>query len=438
MSARGFWSSAIVKFMKEDKLKIYYWRVTSPTCNFTELKERDKYTQEEKDQVINFEWIAGEYRVKIVDTVSKMSRDFEKYRQLYKRQRPQLYKSPMEGINMGTSYSDAELVETHCTYEILNDEEAGEIKISDNENEEMNEKKKSKAQTTNNKKEEKEMEKTINYIYEIVKTLKNYVLNIDQNNNSVIIDKNINQNDLKTLNIRGITNITKQIVWLKFCKDKDLDIIGLTETWAIDENCKYIFKNDTIKEIQKKDKNANEYKYFWANGQQTNSGCKPKEAKTHVTKWIIQDLNNYIVKDRHYAIVMGDFNATFNPKIYRFKININARNRSDKPESQILRFLNNNRFKDTFKTYKDITENEIMQNKTTLNFSWRNYIQEVKSRIDQIWVSDNLADQLFCADIIPSDLEGHSDHACSIAEMEDNILKYTKSITNLDKILNKM
>ncbi|CAG8653545.1 4337_t:CDS:2, partial [Diversispora eburnea] len=71
-------------------------------------------------------------------------------------------------------------------------------------------------------------------------------------------------------------------------------------------------------------------------------------------------------------------------------------NRSDKPESQILRFSDNNTFKDTFRTYKDITENENMQNKTTLNFFWRN------------------------------------------TEIDDNILKYTKSITDSDKILNKI
>ncbi|CAG8634302.1 7721_t:CDS:1, partial [Diversispora eburnea] len=67
-----------------------------------------------------------------------------------------------------------------------------------------------------------------------------------------------------------------------------------------------------------------------------------------------------------------------------------------------------------------------------------NSTQEVKSRIDQIWVSDNLTDQLFCTDIIPSDLESQSNHACAIAEIEDNFLKYTKSITDSDKILNKI
>ncbi|CAG8568524.1 11663_t:CDS:2 [Diversispora eburnea] len=106
--------------------------------------------------------------------------------------------------------------------------------------------------------------------------------------------------------------------------------------------------------------------------------------RTHVTKWIIQELNNYIVKERYYAIVMGDFNAIFNPKIDR------------------------------------------------------NSTQEVESRIDQIWVSDNLADLIFCVDIIPSDLESHSDYAYAIAEIEDIILKYTKSIIYSDKILNKI
>ncbi|CAG8454917.1 11327_t:CDS:2 [Diversispora eburnea] len=157
--------------------------------------------------------IAGEYGVKIVNTVLKIChrcyvedypvincpvakkqreiserkvRDFENHGQLYKRQRPQLYKSIMGVINMVTSYSDAfknninrkvknniikkndttnenimnmlleiwqdikeikkqvkdiderlELVETYCAYEILNNEE---VEISDDENEEMNEK----------------------------------------------------------------------------------------------------------------------------------------------------------------------------------------------------------------------------------------------------------------------------------------------------------
>ncbi|CAG8662451.1 3914_t:CDS:1, partial [Diversispora eburnea] len=85
-----------------------------------------------------------------------------------------------------------------------------------------------------------------------------------------------------------------------------------------------------------------------------------------------------------------------------------------------------------------ITENENIQNKTTLNLSWKNSTQEVKSRIDQIWVSDNLAEQLFCADSIPSDLESHRDHACAIVEIEDNILKYTKFIADSDNILNKI
>ncbi|CAG8632862.1 2039_t:CDS:2, partial [Diversispora eburnea] len=67
--------------------------------------------------------ITGECRAKIVNTVLKtchrchaedhlviiclVAKDFEKYGQLYKRQRPQLYKSLMGRINMGTSYSDA-------------------------------------------------------------------------------------------------------------------------------------------------------------------------------------------------------------------------------------------------------------------------------------------------------------------------------------------
>ncbi|CAG8579693.1 2179_t:CDS:2 [Diversispora eburnea] len=92
---------------------------------------------------------------------------------------------------------------------------------------------------------EKEQVKDIDERLELVKTHCAYEI------------LNDGENDLKTLkivtqNIRGMTNITKQIDWLKFCEDKDLDIIGIMETWAKDENCKYIFKNDTIKEIQRK------------------------------------------------------------------------------------------------------------------------------------------------------------------------------------------
>ncbi|CAG8617101.1 3790_t:CDS:2, partial [Diversispora eburnea] len=171
MSTRGLWLSAIVQFKKEDIAEnlLMEWfqiiekklcRVTSPTsqelyniislfstktCYFSRnLYGKKKRmiivsfkSQEGKDQVINFEWIAGEYRIKIVDTILKTchrchvkdhfvnscpvakkqreiserkARNFEKYRQLYKRQRSQLYKSLMGGINMGTSYLDAEQV----------------------------------------------------------------------------------------------------------------------------------------------------------------------------------------------------------------------------------------------------------------------------------------------------------------------------------------
>ncbi|CAG8568543.1 11664_t:CDS:2 [Diversispora eburnea] len=211
----------------------------------TQLNDRSTLTRTAINQNIKTNNEKG-IKVKIVDTVLKKchrchaedlvisfpvakkqreiskrkARDFEKYWQLYKRQRSQLYKSLMGGINMRTSYSDAVknniyrkaknnimkknditnenimnklleiqqyikeikdqvkdidenmgLVKTYCAYEILNDEEAGEMEICDDENEEINEKEKSKTQITNNKKEGKEMEKTINYIYETVKTL---------------------------------------------------------------------------------------------------------------------------------------------------------------------------------------------------------------------------------------------------------------------------
>ncbi|RHZ75156.1 hypothetical protein Glove_217g231 [Diversispora epigaea] len=266
ISTRGVWSFAVAHFEKletADNLLLEWsqivgeesCRVTTPTCNFTELKERGKYAVKiinlppditacelyniisplgaktcyfprnlygkkkrmalpPLEQVIGFEWIAGEFKVKIVDTTTKTchichtedhlvidcpvaqkqkeiserkARDFERYGHLYKRQRSQLYRSLAEGFNMGTEYADAvkrntnrrakntaienndptnknmmnilleirqdiqdlkeqmkdiderlELVEGHCAYELLNEEEVEEMETSDTENEEEN------------------------------------------------------------------------------------------------------------------------------------------------------------------------------------------------------------------------------------------------------------------------------------------------------------
>ncbi|CAG8668278.1 7388_t:CDS:2, partial [Diversispora eburnea] len=57
-----------------------------------------------------------------------------------------------------------------------------------------------------------------------------------------------------------------------------------------------------------------------------------------------------------------------------------------------------------------------------------NSTKEIKSRIDQIWVSDNLVDQLFCADIIPSDLESHTEN---ITFGNDNIEEKSNFFRNV-------
>ncbi|CAG8466305.1 4543_t:CDS:2 [Diversispora eburnea] len=80
--------------------------------------------------------------------------------------------------------------------------------------------------------------------------------------------------------------------------------------------------------------------------------------------------------DKHYTILMGDFNATVNPKIDRYNTNISKNNRSTKPESSISRYLNNN--------------------------------------------------QLFYADIILAHLTSQSDRACAIIERETNIFEKQK------------
>ncbi|CAG8593436.1 7877_t:CDS:2, partial [Diversispora eburnea] len=102
-----------------------------------------------------------------------------------------------------------------------------------------------------------------------------------------------------------------------------------------------------------------------------------------------------------------DFNATVNPKINRYNTNISKNNRSNKPESSILRFLNRG---------------------------------EIKSRIDYIWISDNLTDQLFYADIISAHLTSQSDHTHAIIEIETNIFEKQKPMlktTESNEIISK-
>ncbi|CAG8629629.1 8763_t:CDS:1, partial [Diversispora eburnea] len=61
-----------------------------------------------------------------------------------------------------------------------------------------------------------------------------------------------------------------------------------------------------------------------------------------------------------------------------------------------------------------------------LNFISENGNGEIKSRIDYIWILDNLADQLFYGDIISAHLTSQSDHACAIIEIETNIFEKQK------------
>lgn len=328
------------------------------------------------------------------------------------------------------------------------------------------------------KKNSKTNEKTKNnndIISGIINNNNNQISDLNININNNIIDVEGENNNHKfmrivTQNIRGITSIAKQMNWLNYCIEKDFDIIGLTETWAKEENCKYIFKNDLINET----KNVqNEYTYIWANGKQTNgsgvgiiiknkwakhiyrtkkyegnvlsislafkkkikvkiiavyypSNPEQRKERAHVTKWMINEIGQFNNNDKHYTIIMGDFNATVNPKIDRYNKNISSNNRSNKPESSILRFLDNNKFIDTFRIYKEAIKNTELQNNTELNFTWENGSGEIKSRIDYIWISDNLADQLFYADIISAHLTSQSDHACVIIEIETNIFEKLK------------
>ncbi|CAG8460162.1 9521_t:CDS:2 [Diversispora eburnea] len=85
-----------------------------------------------------------------------------------------------------------------------------------------------------------------------------------------------------------------------------------------------------------------------------------------------------------------------------------------------------------------ISELKKSNDETQKRLSRMEHTQDIKSRIDQIWVSDNLADQLFCADIISKDLKSYSDHVYAMMKIEDNIFKHARSITNPIEIMNRI
>lgn len=166
-------------------------------------------SEEGKNQLVGQAWQAGQFLAKIVDTTTKTchrchaddhlvsdcpiaqkqkeiserkARDFERFGHLYKKQRPQLYRSLAPKVDLGTKYADAvkrkgntkqiqpiedeasinimqilkemqqdmqylknqvieinerlDLLETHVIHQVLNDEEVEEMETSDEENEE--------------------------------------------------------------------------------------------------------------------------------------------------------------------------------------------------------------------------------------------------------------------------------------------------------------
>jgi hypothetical protein len=97
---------------------------------------------------------------------------------------------------------------------------------------------------------------------------------------------------------------------------------------------------------------------------------------------------------------MGDFNATPKPTLDR------EHTSNTKPESQIYHTLKNN-FYDSFRTFHPTTKKFTC---TTTNN---------KSRIDQIWIQDNIMPYLLSADITPTNNTFYSDHKITSITLEN-------------------
>ena len=220
------------------------------------------------------------------------------------------------------------------------------------------------------KMQEKSLNK--NHLEELKKTL-----NIHQNG------KNLSPMvTISTHNVRGINKITKQDNILEEMKERNIDILGISETKLAHTTTNFVFNN-----------NSN-YKCFTSSSENKNRNNRvaliiTKELEKHVERvtrleghiiaihmlfkenklciiqvYLPNDKSESIkyqkalrkiigekIKIKTKIIVMGDFNATSNLKTDR--PSLASRSATDRPKAEIFDYLTNWEFTDIQKSWKE-------------------------------------------------------------------------------------
>ena len=129
--------------------------------------------------------------------------------------------------------------------------------------------------------------------------------------------------------------------------------------------------------------------------------------KKIVQKKIIEKFINRSLRSQ--VVVIGDFNSIIDPELDRSPILRQIK------QDPLLNWLQKQEFLDAFRTIYPRTK----------RFTWTN--GDTSTRIDQIWVSEELAQGLFDAEIQEMDVYTNSDHEAMIARIDLKHLSASQS-----------
>ena len=249
--------------------------------------------------------------------------------------------------------------------------------------------------------------------------------------------KNNNLNSLKigSLNTRGLNEPTKLKCLLQYTTDNNYSIFGLSETkiktssqthykskhfitnWSSNESSKagvaLIINNELYK---------HHFKTTSFNGYIISAffKFKPKITLCITQTYIPHDKTNKQLtlnklkeliqqnqSNNYIHIIIGDFNSTPNPKIDILSIS-KTQKQKKQTNKKLYNLLHN--YSDFFRTLHP----------HKINFTYEGPTQ--KSRIDQIWISNNIIDNLTNTKIIPTNSEFQSDHKITNIHLESFFL----------------
>ena len=271
---------------------------------------------------------------------------------------------------------------------------------------------------------------------------------------------------IATHNVRGITKKSKQFTIINEYKTLNLDIIGLSETNLEPKDAKYFHKH-----------NSAHYRYFFSKSRNQMIGCGVGLlVKNEIAKYIhhhgsYEDRLVYIDLNMKGKIRMRIIQVYMpaNPKDFSIRVKVNkeirhlileAENRDSKvilmgdfnadpkfthehnnrysKNCQLYKYLEDMEFSDTIKTCHEIDESQPWN-------TWRNNQGTQKSRIDSMWLSNNLISELIYSSLVET-IMYNSDHDMVISFIDKQHLfrerglakakqrKINRKIYNYDKM----